>query len=139
MRWMLLPYKRYFDFEGRSRRMEYWMFSLFYFLACCAFALLLVLGIAMEGSVAAADQPGPFLWVLIGLFVLFLLGSVIPSIAVSVRRFHDQGRSGWMYLISFMPYVGWIIVLVFMCLEGTRGVNEFGPDPKDPTGASVFA
>lgn len=46
-----------------------------------------------------------------------------------LRRFHDQDRSGWMILILLIPYVGVIVVFVFMCLEGTRGPNRFGPDP----------
>jgi len=54
----------------------------------------------------------------------------VPSIAVTVRRLHDQGKSGWFYLISLVPYVGGFIVLVFMCLEGTPGPNEYGENPK---------
>jgi uncharacterized membrane protein YhaH (DUF805 family) len=65
---------------------------------------------------------------LLGLFGLALF---IPSIAVQVRRFHDQDRTGWLILLGLIPYVGGLIVLVFMCLPGTRGTNRFGPDPKE--------
>jgi uncharacterized membrane protein YhaH (DUF805 family) len=51
---------------------------------------------------------------------------------VQVRRFHDQDKSGWFVLLSLIPFLGAIIVLVFMFLEGTKGPNRFGPDPKDP-------
>ena len=68
------------------------------------------------------------IFALIGLYSLFVL---IPSIAVQVRRFHDQDKSGWFVLINFVPYIGGIIVLVFMLLEGTRGPNKYGPDPKE--------
>ncbi len=73
--------------------------------------------------------------------VLALLGLVflIPNIAVAVRRFHDQDKSGWFYLLNFIPYLGGLIVLVFMCLEGTRGPNRFGPDPKATDPGDVLA
>lgn len=63
--------------------------------------------------------------------LIYFLILLIPSIAVQVRRFHDQDKSGWMVLLNFVPYVGGLIVLVFMCLEGTRGPNRFGEDPKE--------
>ncbi len=82
----------------------------------------------------------------LGLYGLYALAVLIPSIAVTVRRFHDQDKSGWWYLgltvVSLIPLVGFlasIALLVFMCLEGTRGSNRFGPDPKDPYGEDVFA
>lgn len=59
-----------------------------------------------------------------------LLAIVIPSLAVQVRRFHDLDKSGWFILLNFIPYIGSIIVLVFMCMDGTRGPNRFGDDPK---------
>ena len=53
----------------------------------------------------------------------------MPAIAVQVRRFHDQDKSGWFVLLGLIPYVGGLIVLVFMCLPGTPGPNRFGPRP----------
>ena len=74
------------------------------------------------------------------LTVIFLLAIIIPSIAVQVRRFHDQDKSGWFVLLGLIPFVGGLIVLVFMCLEGTKGPNRFGPDPKGgEAGAEVFS
>jgi uncharacterized membrane protein YhaH (DUF805 family) len=141
MEWMILPYKRYADFAGRSRRLEYWMFTLFYVLV---FAVLIIAGVVgmMPSDLddtAAKPEFGPVSIVSFALLGLFALGSIIPSIAVSVRRFHDQDKSGWMYLLAFIPYVGGLILLVFMCLEGTRGDNSYGPDPKGDFDASVFA
>lgn len=138
MEWMLLPYRRYFDFSGRSRRKEYWMFTLLQVIVA------VVLMIPIIASMAAIDQtdpqagPGAGFWIGMVLLMVFFLGSMIPSIAVAVRRFHDQDRSGWMYLLSFIPYIGGIVVVVFMCLEGTRGPNQYGPDPVDPNNAAVF-
>ena len=73
------------------------------------------------------------------LTTILLLAVIIPGIAVQVRRFHDQDKSGWFVLLALIPFVGSIAVLVFMCLEGTKGPNRFGPDPKNPANAEVFA
>ncbi len=137
MEWMLLPYRRYADFEGRSRRKEYWMFQLLQIIV-----LTLVIGLMFAGGMAMTDMgeaPGALFWLGVVLLVIYGLGSIIPAIAVQVRRFHDQDKSGWMCLLGFIPYVGGIIIIVFMCLDGTRGSNRFGPDPKDPNSADVFA
>lgn len=132
MDWMLMPYRRYADFSGRSQRKEYWMFLLL-FLIVYAVTFTIMLAGGLGGS-----EPGPLFWLGGALLFIFVIGSFIPSIAVQVRRFHDQDKSGWFVLLNFIPYIGGIIVLVFMCLEGTRGPNRFGPDPKDPVGADVF-
>lgn len=132
MDWMLMPYRRYADFNGRSQRKEYWMFLLL-FLIVYAVGLTIMLAGGFGGS-----EPGPLFWLGGALLAIFVIGSFIPSLAVQVRRFHDQDKSGWFVLLNFIPYIGGIIVLVFMCLEGTRGPNRFGPDPKDPVGADVF-
>ncbi len=136
--WMLMPYRRYADFSGRSRRKEYWMFVLLFVIvyAVC-FALMLAGGFSMnEGGEPSLSGGGIVGAVILG---LFFLGSVVPALAVQVRRFHDQDKSGWFVLLNFIPYIGGLVVLVFMCLEGTRGSNRFGPDPKDPAGADVFS
>ena len=127
MEWMIMPLQRYADFSGRSRRKEYWMFLLGVVLVA------VVLGV-IEGVLGLSGMIGPY-----GpLSTLLLLGILIPSIAVQVRRFHDQDKSGWFVLLGFIPLVGGLIVLVFMCLEGTRGENQYGPDPKAEGNADVF-
>lgn len=129
MEWMLMPLKRYADFSGRSRRKEYWMFLLGVFIA--AIVLSIVEGIVgLSGMVGGVYGP---------LTTILMLAVIIPGIAVQVRRFHDQDKSGWFVLLALIPFLGGLIVLVFMCLEGTKGPNRFGPDPKDPAGAEVFA
>lgn len=132
MEWMLMPLRRYADFEGRSSRMEYWMFYLFTLIlgmvvavVILAIALLLY---AMNFSESAMGM------VLVPVYLILFVGSmalIVPTIAVAVRRFHDQDKSGWMILLSLIPLIGGIIFLVFMCLEGTHGPNRFGPDPVD--------
>jgi uncharacterized membrane protein YhaH (DUF805 family) len=129
LEWALLPLKRYADFSGRSRRKEYWLFALLVIVIALALALVTGAG-AMLMNPASALQTGGLG---IGMILLFLfwLAIIIPSIAVQVRRFHDQDKSGWFVLLNFVPYIGSLIVLVFMCLEGTRGPNRYGPDPKE--------
>jgi uncharacterized membrane protein YhaH (DUF805 family) len=85
--------------------------------------------VGMSGMVGGVYGP---------LTTLLLLGIIVPSIAVQVRRFHDQDKSGWFVLLGFIPFVGGLIVLVFMCLEGTRGPNQYGPDPKGAGNAETF-
>ncbi|MEM1133857.1 MAG: DUF805 domain-containing protein [Pseudomonadota bacterium] len=135
MEWMILPLKRYADFEGRSRRLEYWMFYLFQLLVyVILFAIFIVAGPPMSGSDDTSLGAHPFAAIFLGLMVLFALGTVIPNIAVTVRRFHDQDKSGWMYLLMLIPYLGGLIVFVFMLLPGTVGENQYGLDPKGAGG-----
>ena len=138
---MILPYKRYFDFSGRSRRLEYWVFQLLYVLMFVVLILLFVaVGAATEYGGSDGMQTTAVVFLV--LFVIFILGSIIPGLAVQVRRFHDQDKSGWLVLLSFIPYIGWLIVLVFMCIEGTHGENAYGLDPKHSDGhalGDVFA
>ncbi len=146
MHWMILPLKRYAEFSGRSRRMEYWMFQVFFFLALLVLCIPLVLSIVLtEDLQKGSEAPGPFFWLSIALVVLFWLAMIIPGIAVTVRRLHDRDLSGWIYLgvivCSFVPLVSFITgiaFLVVMFLPGTVGENSYGPDPKDPSRASVF-
>ena len=153
MEWMLMPYRRYFDFSGRSRRMEYWMFALLsVIVSVIAVMLMFAAGFPLEAmgdpsAMATASPPGALFWVVVTLFGIWALASIIPSIAVTIRRLHDRDMSGWWYLgiivLGMIPIVGIIAnigFLVLMFLEGTKGPNRFGPDPKDQTGgADVFA
>ncbi|OJW68935.1 MAG: DUF805 domain-containing protein [Sphingomonadales bacterium 63-6] len=138
MHWMLLPYRRYFEFSGRSRRLEYWMFTLFNVLV--SFAIGLVFGTSATTSTSFSTA---FYSEVTGtggiLQNIFSLVSLIPGIAVAIRRLHDQDRSGWLLLLVFIPILGWFALLVLMCLDGTRGPNRFGPDPKGREDISVFS
>jgi uncharacterized membrane protein YhaH (DUF805 family) len=118
MNWMVLPLRRYAEFSGRSRRKEYWMFVLFNIIVgIVTTALDALLGFDFGAT-------GP-------LNALASLALLVPGIAVAVRRLHDTDRSGWWFLLIFVPILGWIALLVFYCLDGTRGPNRFGPDPKE--------
>jgi uncharacterized membrane protein YhaH (DUF805 family) len=121
MDWMILPFRRFFDFSGRSRRMEFWMFTLLSVLASIAGT---VVDIALGFSF---DDVGP-------VASIVSLAFLIPSLSVSFRRLHDVDRSAWWLLLVFLPIIGWIVLLVWNCSDGTSGPNRFGPDPKNPDG-----
>ena len=114
MNWYLGVLKKYAVFGGRARRKEYWMFVLFNVLI--TLALGIVEGIVLPGS---SVLPG-----------LYSLAVLVPGLAVSVRRLHDTGRTGWWVLISLVPIIGAIVLLVFMVLDSQPGENAFGPNPK---------
>jgi uncharacterized membrane protein YhaH (DUF805 family) len=116
-----LFYERYTDFAGRSTRSEYWWVQLFYVIVL----IILVIPIILSGGLESGE-PSILSIIPLGLFIL---ASIIPMIALTIRRFHDQDKSGWFYLLSFIPYIGGIIVIVFMCIAGTNGSNRFGHDP----------
>ena len=125
MDWMLMPLKRYADFNGRSRRKEFWMFTLLNVIVTMVLYGLIIAGLDFE-----TGQPGALSMVGGGLLLIYALAFLVPSIAVYVRRFHDQDKSGWLVLLMFVPVIGGLILLIFMCIEGTRGPNRFGEDPK---------
>lgn len=150
--WMIMPYKRYFDFSGRSRRKEYWSFVLLTVIVYVVFMALMLGGgldlSAMSNPAAGGQMPSPgaLFYVGAGLLGIWALASFIPNIAVVIRRLHDRDMSGWWLLgyfvaamIPLLNIVAGIAMLVLMCLEGTKGPNRFGPDPKDPSSAQVFA
>jgi len=113
--------KRYADFDGRARRSEYWYFQLFNF--------LIYVGLLIISGILGYIEP-LLSFIGIGLFYLLAIGLLVPSIALAVRRLHDTGKSGWMYLIALIPLAGPIILLVFMCTDSDPGSNEYGANPK---------
>ncbi len=107
-------YGRYLDFSGRSSRHEFWFFTLFLFIALFVCGLLdISLGF---------KEAGP-------LQVLVLITTLVPSISVSVRRLHDIGRSGWWYLLAFIPFVGWIVLIYWCCQPSEQATNTYGNSP----------
>ena len=100
MEWMLMPLRRYADFSGRSRRKEYWMFTL---LLVILYAIIATVAV-VTGSLDSAAGLGFSMFGGISLILLAVVGLalIVPSIAVQVRRFHDQDRSGWFVLLNFI-------------------------------------
>lgn len=102
----------YATFSGRSRRAEFWWFTLF------TLVLSVVLGV-LDRAIGS-NVPGS----------LVSLALLLPSIAVTVRRLHDTGRSGLWYLIVLIPLVGGIILIVWCAKDSEPEPNRFGPSPK---------
>ncbi|MEJ2814109.1 DUF805 domain-containing protein [Caulobacter sp. CCG-8] len=130
---MFEPLRRYADFEGRSRRTEYWLFFLFHVLVAVAFTIVtvtLVVAGAEANKSQGQDGVGAafVVWILVAMAGALAL--IIPTLAVHVRRLHDIDQSGWMVLLGLIPGVGGIILLVFHLMDGTPGPNRYGEDPK---------
>jgi uncharacterized membrane protein YhaH (DUF805 family) len=125
MEWYLAVLKKYAVFDGRARRKEYWYFHLFASLTVVA---LFMIGLAV--GTAVTDTSSDRFDLFVGLpLILYGLALIIPSIAVSVRRLHDIGFSGWWYLISFVPG-GSVVLFIFSLMDSKPGTNQYGPDPK---------
>lgn len=113
MEWYLKVIKNYVGFEGRARRKEFWMFTLFNLII--SFVISLV-----EGLVGIAPMVSS----------LYTLAVFLPSLAVGIRRLHDTGRSGWWVLLGFIPLVGAIILIIFACQDSQGNDNQYGSNPK---------
>ena len=114
MQWYLtVMTQKYADFAGRARRREYWMFFLVYFV------LTLVVGV-VEGFLGIGGYAT----------ALVALAHLLPSLAVTVRRLHDGGRSGWWILLALLPVLGSLVLLYFMLIDGEPQSNAYGPSPK---------
>lgn len=112
---------KYADFQGRARRAEYWWWVLFVILASIAAGIVdSLIGAALTGG-GGTGLP------VFGAAVS--LAAFLPSLAVAVRRLHDTDRSGWWYLLVFLPVIGFIVLIIFFVQRGTAGPNRFGPDP----------
>ncbi len=115
MGWYLKVLRQYADFTGRARRKEYWMFALVSTIISVVLAIF-----ASALSLHNVLSPG----------LLYSLAVLLPTLAVSVRRLHDTGRSGWWLLISIIPLIGTIVLIVFFATDGEGQPNAYGPDPK---------
>jgi len=141
MDWYLMVLRRYADFDGRSRRTEFWMFTLFNFIILLVLCVVGAIGVVL---IEKGDGMGGLLFVPACIYVLV---TVVPGLAVSVRRLHDSGKSGWLLLllwvIGIIPIIGLVASvaqIVLMCLDSDPGTNLYGPNPKFPAmAAGVFA
>ncbi|MBI2464375.1 DUF805 domain-containing protein [Candidatus Peregrinibacteria bacterium] len=117
MNYYLSALKKYAVFNGRSQRAEYWYFILFNII------ISIVLSIIDEFIKRN-------LGVSLGMSGIYSLAVFIPVLAVSVRRLHDIGKSGWMLLINLIPLIGFIWLVVLMAKDSNPGENKYGPNPK---------
>lgn len=118
MDWYLQVLKKYTVFNGRARRKEYWIFFLANIIISSGLnAVEVVLGIAPESDQSILAS-------------IYALAVFLPGLAVTVRRLHDTGRSGWWIIIPFIPLIGVIILLAFLLQDSQSGENKYGPNPK---------
>ena len=127
MNWYMEVLRKYAQFDGRARRKEYWMFTLVNCLVCIAVALV---GGLLTALIARSTDGSSLALLFMAPVWLYTIAMIVPSLAVTIRRLHDTGRSGWWILIGLVPFVGGIILLVFECQDSQPGSNEFGPNPK---------
>jgi len=120
---------KYATFSGRAQRSEYWWFGLFVFgvtvilvqVNTAIFGPTVVQNPLMDGTMSSYNAG------ILGM--IFSLATFLPSLAVAVRRLHDRDKSGWWLLLSFIPLVGFIILLIWFIKVGTNGDNQYGADP----------
>lgn len=123
MEWYIKCFKNYANFKGRARRSEYWMFTLFNFLALII-ALILDNILGLNFSYMGYGV----------IYALYALVAFLPGLAVAVRRLHDINYSGTFLLIAFIPIIGVIWLLILLAKEGTSGTNKYGDNPKELIG-----
>lgn len=127
MNYYLKVLKNYATFSGRARRSEYWYFALFNII----FAIVASLLDRLIGDTFTMNFAGSPMSLGYGyIYVLYALAVFIPGLAVSVRRLHDVGKSGWFFFIVLIPLVGVIWLLVLFFSDSQFGPNKYGPNPK---------
>ncbi len=111
-------FQKYAVFEGRARRSEYWWFYLGYAVVNGVLSALI--------RAVGSGGVGTFLSIISGIIAL---GCLVPTIAVTTRRLHDTGKSGWWQLL-YLTCIGSIVILIFCALDSQPGDNQYGPNPK---------
>jgi uncharacterized membrane protein YhaH (DUF805 family) len=125
MNWYLEVLKKYAMFSGRARRSEYWVFALFNTIIMVALQIFVSIMAGMNSDMGAG---------LFGiLYFVYVLAVLVPSIAVTIRRLHDTGRSGWWLLLGLIPLVGAIVLLIFLVTDSLPQENQYGSNPKQVT------
>lgn len=118
MEWFIKVLKHYNDFKTRAIRKEYWMFTLFSVIISSILALI-------DNNLGTEVNTGTGLFG--GIYSLLIL---VPTLAVSVRRLHDIGKSGWMLLVALIPLIGAIWLLILFCKDSQLEENKWGVNPK---------
>jgi uncharacterized membrane protein YhaH (DUF805 family) len=116
----------YIDGKGRARRAEYGWFAVFLIIAVL---IAVMLDIALYGYNPYTSAPNDYA------FSWLLLALMPPSISAASRRAHDFGQSGWLAILTIVPYLGWLAILAFVFIEGQASQNQHGPNPKSTLAA----
>lgn len=124
MNWYLEVLRKYAVFSGRARRTEFWTFTLVNIVVATLLAFVdNSSGLTVSIGVTAAYGVGI-------LSSLYSLAVLVPHLAVTVRRLHDTGRSGWWWLIGLVPVIGAVVLIIFAAQDSQPGSNEYGANPK---------
>ena len=119
MNWYIEVLKKYTEFSGRSRRKEYWYFTLFNI-------IVTIIMTTIDSALGTLNELTGY-----GVFnSAYSLAVLLPTIGVGIRRLHDIGKSGWWLLIGLIPLIGAIVLIVFFVKDSQPGENQYGPNPK---------
>ena len=121
--WVLKALKNFADFSGRARRKEDWYFYLATIILIQIFRIIIYI-ISLEYISYESSL------LLLNFITIINLMLLIPSCAVGARRLHDIGRSGWWQLLWFIPVIGWMVILFFLCKNTSPQNNKWGPPAK---------
>jgi uncharacterized membrane protein YhaH (DUF805 family) len=138
---MILPLKRYAQFEGRSGRREFLWYSLFLTL-CYAVAFAIVVVVIGFELTESSDADSEIFVILAILGAVFLI-NFVPGLALTTRRLHDMGLPGWLSIVAVVvvfifSFIGWIAYMIVMSLPPKQGENEYGPPVYDDEVANIF-
>jgi uncharacterized membrane protein YhaH (DUF805 family) len=125
--------KNWKNFSGRASRSEYWWVALAAAILSMVVGLLFaVIVVAAAASGTASDSMmGALVLLMGGIMTIFGLATIVPSLSLGIRRLHDTNQSGWLYLLTFVPYVGSIILIVLMAQPSNPAGARFD-DPAQP-------
>lgn len=124
MHWVLRPWRQFFNFSGRAPRREYWLFQVQ--------LIVLYVGMLLAAGALGERFPSDATYEVVGgASIVAVLFYFIASLSSGVRRIHDHDKSGWLFLLSFVPLLGWIFFLIMGLTPGTAGDNSYGRDPRD--------
>lgn len=120
MNWYLTVLRNYANFDGRARRREYWIFAVLN-------SVFLIIAMVLDNMLGLTSMTSGFS----PLYAFYFLATLVPSLAVTVRRLHDTRRSGWYFFVSLIPFIGGIWLFILMILDSDPYENGYGQSPKD--------
>jgi uncharacterized membrane protein YhaH (DUF805 family) len=118
MHWYTDVIRKYAVFNGRAARPEFWWFVLYNLIVAAVINLVAGIIVGRSSGQVVGD--------------LYSLAVLLPSLGVGIRRLHDTNRTGWWYLLVFLPIIGWIVLIVFLAMASDPGSNNYGPNPQNP-------
>jgi len=117
-------------FSGRARRTEYWLFRLEIMLVGLVIGVPFSLLTNTSGGEIIPESNSMLGFFILGVVAILAILLTIVDLGVTVRRLHDTGKSGWWILIRLVPYIGSLVIFIFMVMDSEAGENQYGPNPK---------